>query len=456
MNKRKNLCNLLIWIITIALVVPNMITNRLFFRDMLWTELAYIVSAMLFFLIPNQSFKLPCSIIRLTGFIRYVIYPVSVYAEEASGLYFSEEVGQLMILEILIVHFTIMAYYCGSVYRKTRKQIDQRMQQDTEIIPMQLGITALIITCIGIVIILRNPTVIMNFFAFNFSDKITTGLSGGSSIVLQITFLFAFIYLLTLIRKIAWMPEKIKLFISFILTALYANGRGITTENVSRWTIIVSMIVGIVFILSLYPERTKMIVAVSILFISGALIFSTLLKQEMWGTVSKGIGNVVQAKSLNGYFSGSLNLEKGIDMLQTTDINRVETFISDLFANFPFLNHFVDVSKTTTTYFNYSFYGSSIARDQICPMIIQLKEYFGLIGYVVYGIIVFLACHIYTLSKRVHNLIEKNILVILAFYFSLVFCLNWSILFEVLWIQILPLILVNYFTIRVNLRKGID
>lgn len=157
----------------------------------------------------------------------------------------------------------------------------------------------------------------------------------------------------------------------------------------------------------LYPKAKKTISLLTILIVPLVILASTFLKQEMWGNTTGGVESVLSVNSINCYFSGSLNVEKGIDLLDKEDINRTKTIFVDTFANFPMLNHFVDISETTATHFNKVFYGSSIARDQICPMIIQFIEYIGVFGFITYGIIAFLSLHFYTISKTKNTLLEK-------------------------------------------------
>lgn len=453
MVKKKNVYNLIIFFTTMLIVLTNSVSNSMFFQEMFIFELVYLLCSTVFFLLPEKSFNLPCMIFRITAFIRYVILPVLVYKEGEVRYYFEFQVRMIMIIEIIMVHVIILFYYQSKLYRKKIRANEISINtSNPDIIPMRLGLMTIAVAVIGMLVLLQNPMLLTNYFVFSFSKKSVSGLSGGGAILLQISILFALIYLLTIVKKNRFFPDSIKILISFILVVIYANGKGVTAENVSRWGVLVSIITGIVFIFSLYPKAKKTVSVLTFLIVPLVVLSSTLLKQEMWGSTSSGIENVLSVSSINGYFSGSLNIEKGLALLDSVNIDKSKTLFQDTFANFPMLNHLIDTSETTATHFNQVFYGSNIARDQICPMIIQFKEYFGVFGFIAYGIIVFLGLHFHTISTTKRILLEKNIFIILTFYFSLVFCLNWSILLEVIWIQVLPLLLVNYFNIKVKSR----
>lgn len=448
--KKENLLNLFILIGTAALIFAYLITNRLFYQDMAFLELFYLASSMVFLLLPGNSINLPCTIIRITGIIRYVLFPIMVYENKEMPFYFEPNVRFLMIIEILVVHFIVLFYYHSNFYYNTELESSNDFELNTNIIPMQLGLTTVVVVALGGLILVLNPKLLMNYFVFNFSDKAASSVGGAGAILIQMTIFFAFVSILTIIQKNHFLPEKIKILISFVLVLIYSNGKGVTAANVSRWGVLVGLVSGIVFIFSLYPKAKKTIFRLTIVVVPLVIIFSTLLKQEMWGNTTTGLDGVLSVKSLNGYFSGSYNMKKGLALVNSVEKDTARTILADTFANFPMLNHFVDISATTATKFNYVYYRSSIARDQICPMIIQFMSYFGYLGVIPYGIVVFCGLHFYTLSGSKNSLLEKNIFIILAFYFSLVFCLNWSILLEVIWIQVLPLALVNSFNIKIK------
>lgn len=454
--KKKNLYNLLFFLGVIIIDLWNFVNNHQFFSDMFAFELVYICCNLVFFLIPRYSFTLPCMVIRFTGLIRYVIYPIIVYKQDDSCFYFDYNIQSIMLLEIILTHIIIVCYYNSRLFKKIKfkKSINEENDYENKIIPMRMGVVTIAISVIGFLILARNPTLLINYFVFDFSGKSNVVIGGGSSIILQISMFFALLFVLTLIKKNRIFNNFIKVLLSFLCVLVYANGKGVSSENVSRWTIIISVITGIVFVISLYPKAKKMIAAWTVVLLPIVIIFSSTMKQEMWGRSESGLKDVISAESLNGYFSGSLNMNKGLALLDNNDFNRIQTICVDTFANFPVINHYVDISHSTATRFNLIYYGSSIARDQICPMIIQCREYFGFLGWLMYAIIVLLALHFNTVAESKNSLLEKNIFVILTFYFSLVFCLNWSILLEVLWIQVLPLLLVNKFNVRLVKEGG--
>lgn len=417
-----------------------------------------------FFLVHKYSVTMPVLIIRCTGLIRYIVLPLNIIYNHEQSFCGDNFTAVIMILEAIIVHIVLVAYYHrlkkkGNSSRKTNENLNRTIIRDNYIDSFKLGTTTTIILVAGIVIALINPATIKNYFSFNLAGKASIDLFGMYGIILKIMFFLLFIYFLGVIRKVRFLSVTMKLLLSILLAVIYTNGQGVTAYGVSRWTLLMCIIASLVFILSLYPKYKKQIIFGAVVLVPAIIFAGTVAKLAMWGTTYTGISDVFKrsfgSATLNSYFSGPLNLEKGLEMLGYGNYSKVQIFITDLFANCPLINHYTNTATafSTTTLFNYAFYGNSISKDQICPMIIQLYQYFSFFGIVVYGLIVFIALKLNTKTGECNTLLLKNVYIIIVFYFSLVFCINWSILLEILWQQALPLLLIDKFNYHLSVRK---
>lgn len=202
MVKKKNIYNILIFLGTMFLIFTRFLSNRLFFQDMFAFEMVYLICTTVFFIIPNKSFDLPCIIFRITGFIRFVLLPILVYEKEDVRYFYESKVQIVMIMEMLIVHMVILSYYQSKVYRRKNQDNKRKNEEENfDIIPMRLGLTTMVIVAIGTLIFLRNPILLKNYLIFSFSEKSVSALDGSSAILFQISVFFAFIYLLSIIKK---------------------------------------------------------------------------------------------------------------------------------------------------------------------------------------------------------------------------------------------------------------
>ena len=154
-------------------------------------------------------------------------------------------------------------------------------------------------------------------------------------------------------------------------------------------------------------------------------------------------------KSLNAYFAGPKNMSVALELkdeLNNSNISKIKIFISDTFGNLPLLNTFLsDKNYQSNTLFNYKYYYSYLAVDQIMPYSCQLFNIFGLIFFIFEIIQIYLSYYFYFVCKKEYNFLNIYCCVYLSFVLSLVNCVNYSILMQTLWIHILPIFIINKF-----------
>ena len=256
------------------------------------------------------------------------------------------------------------------------------------------------------------------------------------------------------------MSNGIKIIISFIISIFFVNGNSITDSNVSRWTMIVTTIISLYYIIRLYPSYVKKIMAIAIPVLSIILIMGTVLKvSSSIGYNNLNIKNIIEKqmtyKNINAYFSGPNNVIESMELnsiIDSNQISRKKILISDIFANFPLLNKLTNPLYNTNSLFNYYHYKSFIAVDQIIPLVGQTYIIFSIFFPVIIFVITYLSLYFTDMIKCESDFLKQYCFIYLAFFLSLGNCLNFTIMLQNVWIHVLP----AYIICRLNYRFRIS
>ena len=175
--------------------------------------------------------------------------------------------------------------------------------------------------------------------------------------------------------------QKIYYFLSMFVVCFFA----VIVTEVSRSSFVIPALCGMFLLLRLYPQNKKITFGVvgGVLLV-GFLVFSitrfgdSFLNNTMEGT----------AKSLESYFCGVKNMIIAIRARNTyaSEIS-FSTFLSDVLGNWMGIGRLFRGTTNINQYFNLSYYGSTVAVDQICPTIGQAYIQFGFLGTYIYTIL---------------------------------------------------------------------
>lgn len=155
---------------------------------------------------------------------------------------------------------------------------------------------------------------------------------------------------------------------------------------------------------------------------------------------------------MDAYFSGPYQVSKAIDTKENFE-NRITiyTFINDVFGNFPIISNLTDYEDMTPYLYNLEYYKVGWIHDKICPLIGQGYIYFGIILSPILCIIsVWFSLKFSDKTKRAKNELEKYIYEYMAILLGIYMCLNMNILFQNIWIKILPLYLIYRINIKIK------
>jgi hypothetical protein len=215
--------------------------------------------------------------------------------------------------------------------------------------------------------------------------------------------------------------------------------------------------------LSLYhPRQKKKFIIILAIATILAVLFGTMMKfnsgHSGYDTIENTLNSTFTYSQLNAYFSGFHNVEVSIKMreslLDQGIFYKIKMFISDVFNNFPFLNKYLSTRSDTSVYwFNLTYYGSTIASDQIIPLVGQLFNYVGFLFVIPEMIIVYIALNTNFELKNEKELLKVYCLAYSCITFSLCNCTNLIIMLQNLWIQILPAYFI--YLLNIHIRQKI-
>lgn len=403
---------------------------------------------------PDIFFSMPVMIIRCFGLLRYFIIAYVMKSELITLPYFKHE--WLMVVEMIAVYMAFFVFTYKNP--KFKKAIVPHEKSEYISENKYYGISIISVFIIASIYILMNGTIIVKYFTLN--TALTIVFSNGF-VALIVSSFFSVLYIKTLvyIESMNINSKAIKLLGEVIISALFVNGSNLTSTSVSRWSFLISIIIAYVFLTRLHSEYKKKLTVLLVVSGSVVVLVSSLNKFQMLGAAgynntNEALKTLISYRNLNAYCSGPTNIVNGMDTINYIDmmkISKIEMFVSDVFNNFPLLNKFfVNVNITSPRLFNYVIYGTTQFVDQIMPLSVQFYNYFGVLFFVPEMVIVYAALDCYKKAFAEKDFIRLYYLIYLSFTFSLINNINMTVMFQNIWIQILPMYLIYKFNYRIK------
>lgn len=453
---KKNVINIILWLIIILLftVVFNFLPVGSYCVVISFLIFNTIISAFS----KEIRFSMPMLIYRITGLIRYVFIPIAMHYQNISIIY-SKNMILIMCLELFAILFGVILF-C----KKNSNIINSNFENDSLSIlnssSLKLGLPSTIIMIIGLILVFYNRSFIERYLVLG-SDKATiVDVSGGISILLSCFFLLFFVGMIKFIKNNSLFPDFLKVLISLLISVIYINGSSITGNNVSRWSILICSIISFVFITKLYPNYRKRLSILMIAVIVFSVTFASIIKfdwNDNYSTIEKTIEEELRFNTLNSYFNGPKNMQIALELkndIENSNTPKYKIFISDTFGNFPLLNSYLSDDNYRSAYlFNYKYYGSGIAKDQIIPFSNQLYSIFSIFFVVIEIIIVYLSFFLFFKYKKENNYLNIYCYIYMSFFLSLTNCINYSIMMQTLWIYVLPVCILSILNSKMAIKK---
>ena len=440
---RLNVISFIIWLLLIVFV--------LVFNGMLPIKSSIIVISFLVFNLVisffpvHLKYSLPMIIYRFTGLIRYVVIPY-VMVQQNIALSYLGEVKLLMILELMALLIGTFIYYKKN---ENKNNVNENSLKDDNTSKVSLGLPSLIIMFIGIVLVIYNRSFIERYIAFGSAKGSSFDIYGGAAMLISCFILLFYIGCLKFLKNKISIPVIFKIIISLLIGIIFIKGSSISGDSVSRWSMLITGFITYVYLKKLYPKYEKKL----FLFFIITFIFTVTLASTMkfsWNDNYKTLDGIIKEefdfKTLNAYFAGPKNMYVAMQLnedLGNSIVLKLKIFFSDTFGNLPLLNTLLsNKDYQSNTLFNYKYYSSYLAVDQIIPYSCQLYNVFGLLFLILEIIQVYLSYYIFFISKKENNFLNIYCCIYLSFVLSLVNCVNYSIVMQTLWIHVLPVFII--------------
>lgn len=423
----------------------------------------WILGILCSLLTKDTFFSIPVIIIRFFGFIRYFLIGYSMNIEKISLSKFDYE--WMMIVEMITTYIVFFVY----TYRHPTFKDNALYIPNKEYISANkyYGMSLIAVLLIGSMYVTINRTILIKYFTLNSGLAIDFS-NGFVALIISSFFSIFYIKALIFIENRHSLCRIFKLIAELFVSILFVNGSNLTSTSVSRWSFLVSIIIVYMFLTRMHPEYKKKLTV--LLMASGVLItlVSSLNKFQMLGasgynTMNETTKTLFSYMNLNAYCSGPTNIINGmktIDYVKVMNISKIKIFISDVFNNFPLLNKFlVDVNLTSPRLFNFVLYRTREFVDQIMPLSVQFYNFFGILYFVPEMILVYMALDCYRKTLYEKDFIRIYYLIYLSFTFSLINNINMTVMFQNIWIQILPMYLIYIFNYRIKYqhrKRGVN
>ena len=438
---------ILVYGITIGLLVSALICifaciiNRHFYVAALMPIVAMVV-----FTVNTTNKKsitrLSLSIINISMFIRYGVYPAVMITNGTAGLAYADDVEA-----ILLLLYELIGVYIVIGFKGNELSIKNVRDNGAEY-KSYLGIVTLLLILFMIPACVISPSLLKQFSLSSSTVKLVDESTAGFIVSF---FSMGIWTLMTLILGSLGKITKnnnalirgLGLLLAIVISSLYLLSRVVNGANVRRWGIICTGLVTATILIRTFPNKRKQIIRIATVGIFIGVIVGSVVKfRESYSIYSFFIRQGSFA-NLDAYFSGVKSVRNGINAIEFNPIARsFRSTLTDLFSGVPLISRFfnANIDSVPIVYLNY------LRRtDLICPLVVQSLAHFGVIGAPILSMVLtWLALEFNKRLIVTDSLYKTFVYVELVFYLSLVMELNTLIVLGVVWIRLIYLIFLRF------------
>ncbi|MBP3041778.1 hypothetical protein J9303_20255, partial [Bacillaceae bacterium Marseille-Q3522] len=215
---------------------------------------------------------------------------------------------------------------------------------------------------------------------------------------------------------------------------------------VSRWGLLLAIIISIYVLIYFYPEKRKLILTSGLFIIVFAIAVGSMMKIWAMGEWNASVWDAVEKyltpEYFDEYFSGIVPVANGLQLVKyySGDVNFLNA-VSDVFYEFPYAIKILGISEYVTNYMFQRFTGH---YDLIMPTIIQAKLVFGSILAPFYSAtLTLLAMWSGRKVKGSSSLYKRIFYLTITFWCSLFMAVNVNIIQSNVWYAVIGLLLIS-------------
>lgn len=323
--------------------------------------------------------------LNLIMFCRYAVLPFAMTVSSRSFSKFAIQYGHtddaifLMLIELICV---LLAIYISSTRFANKVQNGHYINVTSASVELGFGIV-IAIACIGLVVVMviNYPHLLGGIELLTkgrLSNEIDIeGVSGAVGILWKSLTSFLGVFIIFYIKKIKFnskllTPLLVGLILLFVLISFVGQ------VSITRWYSLVTFCAMYFTTIKLFPEKQRGVtiwVAIPMIMF---LLLTSLYKNTNYIEQDMGIlGSIKElfdVTVLDSYFAGPVSVNNAIYLKEKSSANFFAIFY-DALRNFPILNHYIDVKKSTVGM--YAMYMDR--KDLILPLVGQSMMYFGYI-----------------------------------------------------------------------------
>ena len=384
----------------------------------------------------NRKFlnNISLSIINISAFCRYIIYPIIIAINFSNGgsYSFDTKVVYFLVYELIGVFIVI-----GLFAKKLNISNHVELALDKH-----LGIPNLFLLVILLPIVLLFPTLLTQFSIS--PDVIKSASVSGIVVVLfNMGVWVLFVYLLV---KLSSLKDNSKFtnWFGFVLATLvgvyYILFNSISGYDVKRWQIISCGIAMVYILIKVFPARKQIVIIGGAIGIVSAVLLGSIIKFGLFVSSVRFIDKFFAIEHFTEYFGGMKNITRALQIFNATPkAQGINSTLTDLFSGAPVISAFFDFDSYSTV----SIFQSATHRsDIICPMTAQSIVHFGVIGTPVLAMIMtYLSIVFNAALRKTSNLYSAYVLIEMVVFTSLFMELNTTIILGKIWIRLMFLVL---------------
>lgn len=381
-----------------------------------------------------EHLGLAISIIEITKFCRLIILPILIIVENRFDGYdyypmFHNQACFIIVYDTLCV--SIILYI---MYNKQKLIAVKRSNDGFSLSQWVLIVAWLVVVFIDSKLMNRlfNFTSVLMEYSFDSED-----LTGGIPLIIYSSgIIVLYINIIRLVKQII-KEDSLSLLLSILVSILYASCCWFNGAFVSRWSLLLSIVISMGTLNYYYTEKRKSIINGGIFFISLAIVIASFLKQYSFGNVdmsiSDSISEYLSSRWFDEYFSGIRCTSNGIHtVLKHAREVGWGHFFHDWFGGCPMINHVLGTDKLEYT--NMFYREDMDAFQLIAPTTTMSQIVFGWIGVSFYSCIAaFFAIFFESLYLRTSVFHVKILIIPIIFWLSLFWAVNPNIIQNNVW-----------------------
>lgn len=375
------------------------------------------------------------TIINISAFCRYIIYPVIIAVTVTNGGNYSFNVNTVYLLVYELIGVFCVIGVCAKKMNQSTADVERPLNTN-------LGIPNLSLLMLLLPIIIVFPSLLTRFSIS--SDVIKSASSVG---IIEIVFTMGiWVLFVHLIIKLSVLKDRSKHInhFGFLLAALvgiyYILFNSISGSDVKRWQIISCGIAIIYLLIKVFPTKRRLIIVCGLGGIVVSVVVGSFIKFGVLGTSKGLIDYFFNIEHFAEYFGGLKNITRAIEIFDVSpNTHGMLSVLTDLFSGAPIISAWFDFNNYSTA----SVFQNAMQRsDIICPLTAQSVAHFSECGTPILAMLMtYLAITFNTVLNKISNPYAAYVLIELVVFTSLFMELNTTIILGKVWIRLMFLIL---------------